>query len=361
MPQEHKATFESTRIPIDRSIELCFDHFKGFEEHYAANISMGGMFIRTQELHAPGTTFDFRFELQDGKPLIKGTAEVLWRRAENRGPSRPNGIGVRFLSLDLDSKYLIYRMVDRHIQHGGTPFDVDAPDKTAKPAPVAASRRLPAVLAGTLAALLLVAAGGISYVRFGQDPGETGVADQPLTSDSPAVDPPAVEQPTVAPSPDDPPGVADSLPVPRAESAPALDAQPSAKPPAEAMTEIANTGSATQGLEDAVADWARAWAEKDVPAYLSSYSSNFRPASGMSHLAWVDERRARLSRPGSIEVEISSLEIELVTTDHAWARFDQAYASATYRDRVRKVLEWKRQAGEWKISREEVETDAPTR
>ncbi len=109
-----------------------------------------------------------------------------------------------------------------------------------------------------------------------------------------------------------------------------------------------------------MAAWTRAWAEKDVAAYIASYAPGFRPLSGMSHDAWEKERRARLSRPGPIEIELSNLEIELLAGDRARARFEQVYASPTYRDRVRKALDLISRAEGWKIVREEVLADGPT-
>ncbi len=337
MAGEHNITFESTRIPIDSSIELRFDAFAGFEEHYAANISMGGMFIRTEDLHPPGTKFEFRFELDDGQPLIRGTAEVLWRRAEDRGPTRPSGIGAKFLSLDLDSKYLIYRMVDRHIQLGGVPFDLEASETAGHQTSAKAPRPLAVALGSGLVVLLLVAAGGLAYVRFSPAPDQSTEALEQAGLSIAATPSPASEQ----------------LPPTAAETVAA--GEPEATPEVSG----ADPEDLTEALEATVTDWARAWSRKDVEAYLASYGPEFRPLSGMSHAAWQDERRARLTRPGPIEVEISNLAIELVASDRARARFDQTYASASYRDRVRKVLELVRQAEGWKIIREEVVSDDP--
>lgn len=337
MAAQQNVKFESTRIPIDSSIELRFDHLSGFEQHYAANISMGGMFIRTGDLHPPGTQFDFRFELEDGQPLIQGTAEVLWRRAEDRGKTRPSGIGARFLSLDLESKYVIYRMVDRHIQLGGTPFDLEAFEKSGQQTRGKKPRPFAVALGTGLAALLLLAAGGLMHVLLSRAPVQ---ATDPLEEANRSIDSPTSSADEIST-----PASPETLP--NAETKPARDVN------------SAGPDDATEALELAVTDWAQAWARKDVEAYLASYSPEFRPLPGMSHAAWEAERRSRLTRPGPIEVEISNLEIEKVAGDRAWARFDQTYASATYRDRVRKTLELVRQMGGWKIVREEVVTDDP--
>ena len=57
---------------------------------------------------------------------------------------------------------------------------------------------------------------------------------------------------------------------------------------------------------------------------------------------------------------MSALEVEVLAPDRAHARFDQVYAAAGYRDRVRKKLEWVRQDQEWRILREETLAELPS-
>ncbi|HEX4960956.1 MAG TPA: TIGR02266 family protein [Thermoanaerobaculia bacterium] len=128
---------DSRRVPLETRVQFKFDRFSGFLSDFSANISPGGMFIRTRTPQPPGTVLEFEFRLGDGFELIKGRGEVVWLRAEDEGPSRPAGMGLRFLELGLGSKELIYRIVDHHIQQGGTPFDVtqQPPDPVPIPPP----------------------------------------------------------------------------------------------------------------------------------------------------------------------------------------------------------------------------------
>jgi molecular chaperone DnaK len=129
---------DSRRVPLETRVQFKFDRFTGFISEFSENISPGGMFIRTRAPQPPGTVLDLEFRLGDGFELIKGTGEVVWNRAEDEGAARPSGMGIRFLELSQGSKDLIYRIVDQHIQRGGTPFDVmqRPPDLTpAAPAP----------------------------------------------------------------------------------------------------------------------------------------------------------------------------------------------------------------------------------
>lgn len=115
---------DSRRVPIETRVQFTFDRFSGFILEYSSNISPGGMFLKTRTPLPAGKVIDFECSLGDGYELIKGRAEVVWTRLEDDGPTRPAGMGVRFLELSEGSQELIYRMVDQHIQQGGTPFDV---------------------------------------------------------------------------------------------------------------------------------------------------------------------------------------------------------------------------------------------
>jgi uncharacterized protein (TIGR02266 family) len=115
---------DSRRVPLETRVQLKFDRFDGFISEYSANLSPGGIFLRTRAPQALGTVLDFAFRLGDGFELIRGRGEVVWTRMEDEGPARPAGMGLRFLELSEGSKELIYRIVDQHILEGGTPYDV---------------------------------------------------------------------------------------------------------------------------------------------------------------------------------------------------------------------------------------------
>ena len=115
---------DSRRVPLETRVQLKFDRFDGFISEYSSNLSPGGIFLRTRAPQPLGTVLDFAFRLGDGFELIRGRGEVVWNRMEDEGPTRPAGMGLRFLELSEGSKELIYRIVDQHILEGGTPYDV---------------------------------------------------------------------------------------------------------------------------------------------------------------------------------------------------------------------------------------------
>lgn len=128
---------DSRRVPLETRVQFKFDRFSGFISEYSANISPGGLFLRTLEPRPPGTVLDLEFRLGDGYELIRGRGEVIWVRAEDEGTARPAGMGIRFLELSEGSRELIYRIVDEHVLQGGTPFDVtqQPPDPVPSPVP----------------------------------------------------------------------------------------------------------------------------------------------------------------------------------------------------------------------------------
>lgn len=137
MPDFTNIPRDSRRVPLETRVQFKFDRFSGFISEYSSNISPGGMFIKTRSPLQPGQTLDFAFRLGDGFELIKGRGEVVWTRDQDDGPARPAGMGLRFLELAEGSRELIYRIVDQHIQEGGTPFDVSLvpPDPIPLPPP----------------------------------------------------------------------------------------------------------------------------------------------------------------------------------------------------------------------------------
>jgi molecular chaperone DnaK len=129
---------DSRRVPLATRVQLKFEWFSGFISEYSANISPGGMFIRTQTPEPPGRMLGFEFRLGDGFELIQGTGEVMWVRPLDESPEKPAGMGIRFLELSPHSRELIARMVENYIREGGTPFDVanaPPPASTLTPAP----------------------------------------------------------------------------------------------------------------------------------------------------------------------------------------------------------------------------------
>jgi hypothetical protein len=99
--------------------------------------------------------------------------------------------------------------------------------------------------------------------------------------------------------------------------------------------------------------------------YLPFYSRNFVPEGAAPHTetgfvpdgskqreAWERQRRQRLAGAVGISVDIQDLVIRMSGPDMATAEFRQTYRSDSHSDTVNKVLDWRKESGEWKIVRE---------
>jgi hypothetical protein len=100
-----------------------------------------------------------------------------------------------------------------------------------------------------------------------------------------------------------------------------------------------------------VDQWARAWAGKQIAAYLGAYDRSFQPPRGLSRSAWEAERRSRIQIPADIDVEVSNLRIT-VQGDTARAVFRQRYSAGSFNASTTKTLEFVRRGERWLITRE---------
>jgi len=177
--------------------------------------------------------------------------------------------------------------------------------------------------------------------------------------------------PAVAPTPPTP--AAPSLPTPAAtiakapptlpgpavanHAAPAAS-QASAATPAVATPTPAATSTAGNGAHDAEAAvnaWAKAWAARDVKAYLAAYGKDFTPPSGLSRSAWEDERRQRITSKSKISVKLENLTVT-VSGNTAVAKFRQDYKANGLAVSSRKTLDLAKTGDRWLITKESTGT-----
>ena len=99
--------------------------------------------------------------------------------------------------------------------------------------------------------------------------------------------------------------------------------------------------------------WAEVWSAKDFNGYVSLYSQGFETKNHASRQAWADYRRPRVTRPGDILVELSDIRVRALSDDQVEVRFRQRYDSPNLKVTSQRSLVWHRDAGQWKILREE--------
>lgn len=97
---------------VNLRIKFKSDTLEGFTEKYGADVSRGGIFIRTKEPLAVGTAVKFDLSLQTGSPILQGTGTVVWNRsAESAKPGTAPGMGVRFDRLEKDSQASLAKII----------------------------------------------------------------------------------------------------------------------------------------------------------------------------------------------------------------------------------------------------------
>jgi ketosteroid isomerase-like protein len=119
--------------------------------------------------------------------------------------------------------------------------------------------------------------------------------------------------------------------------------------PAEAVEPASR--KVTKAVTTAVNDWAAAWQARDVTKYLAAYAPDFKPEKGTRE-TWAKQRGERLAKSKDIKVTVSELQVKSPGDDLASASFAQSYASASYSDKEKKVLDLKKVDGKWLITRE---------
>jgi molecular chaperone DnaK len=153
-------TRQAKRTPVTLKIKFKSATLDEFIERYAVDVSHGGIFIRTKEPLAVGTSMKFEFQLKDATPLIHGEGTVVWTREND--PARPGvapGMGVRFDRLGDGSQQVLDKILAQKAKTGATSASTVDPKVFEQPTRAAAAsfneaptRVAPSPLASQLAA-----------------------------------------------------------------------------------------------------------------------------------------------------------------------------------------------------------------
>lgn len=164
----------------------------------------------------------------------------------------------------------------------------------------------------------------------------------------------ASSRPTPAPVPEAPVRVAEKIPEKAVEKpAPEKTVVATEKPKPAPEPVSAGSPDSSGEITKTLKAWAKAWSDKDVPAYLAFYASDFK-APGGSRQAWEKNRHERISKPKSIQVSVTDPEIEMIDAVHAKARFRQSYRSESIKSTTTKALSLVRSGERWLIQQENV-------
>jgi hypothetical protein len=101
-----------------------------------------------------------------------------------------------------------------------------------------------------------------------------------------------------------------------------------------------------------IAEWAAAWSAKDVGRYLSFYSANFKPTSGITRQTWEAQRRKRIEDKGAISV--TPMDVEVMTTQgRTEATFRQLYRAGPLYSSEKKRMVLVKEGTRWLIAAED--------
>jgi len=110
------------RAPASLKVKYKSATVDDFIEQFGADVSRGGIFIKTKKPLETGALLKFEFQLQGGSAVIHGVGRVAWRRSEEHArPDLPAGMGIKFIKLDDGSRAVIERIEARH--GAGSRFD----------------------------------------------------------------------------------------------------------------------------------------------------------------------------------------------------------------------------------------------
>ena len=98
------------RIGLSLLVQLRCESRDDFDRRFAANISIGGMFIETEDNHAIGDVVYFQCTVRGDGPIIEGMGRVV--HTSPASSTAPGGIGVEFLNMEPQFQRLIRNIVD---------------------------------------------------------------------------------------------------------------------------------------------------------------------------------------------------------------------------------------------------------
>ncbi len=171
----------------------------------------------------------------------------------------------------------------------------------------------------------------------------------PVAKPEPVAPPPKTEP--VKPEPPKPEPVKPEPPKPPVETKPAPEVKP-VTPPHKEKSETKQDAEAA--VIKSLNAWAKAWGNKNVPAYLASYAKDFKVPGGESRATWEKARKERINRPKSIHVSIESPRVTFSDSEHANATFRQNYKSDTLSTSTMKSVALTRVGDKWLIQQEHV-------
>ncbi len=84
---------------VQKTLSLSYEDKESFVVAYTENVSVGGLFIKTDNPLEPGEQFVLKLQLPGLTDPMKIKCEVAWARKQGGETDDPNGMGVKFVEI----------------------------------------------------------------------------------------------------------------------------------------------------------------------------------------------------------------------------------------------------------------------
>lgn len=102
------------RISLEKQVKINFKGKENFVKHMLHDVSLGGMFLKSQLALPPGSVFNFEFSIDKDLPKIRGRGVVVRIGSDDKG--EPKGMGIEFISLEASGKELLANLIKDHLK-----------------------------------------------------------------------------------------------------------------------------------------------------------------------------------------------------------------------------------------------------
>jgi len=93
-------------------IRLRYADLDVFVEKFAPNVTRGGLFLASRNVHPVGALIDFEIQLVNGAVALAGQGKVSWvKEFDPNQPNRPYGMGVQFVNVGSPSRSVLARLL----------------------------------------------------------------------------------------------------------------------------------------------------------------------------------------------------------------------------------------------------------
>ncbi len=100
-----------TRLPASLVVTFRIAGRAAFIERYASNVSKGGIFIVSREVHPIGSEIKFEIRSVDGSTVFTGIGIVRWTKLHDPATKQLPGLGIQFTNLDDENQQVLEKLL----------------------------------------------------------------------------------------------------------------------------------------------------------------------------------------------------------------------------------------------------------